>query len=152
MARELVPAMTARGAGHLVFVSSLSGKAATARASLYCATKFGLRGFALGLRADLRGTGVSASVVMPGAIRDAGMFHDSKASVPALMGTSTPERVAAGVLRAIEHDRAEVSVAPVRQRALSAIAANAPELAGRVAGTKAAEVAERIAAGQTEKR
>ena len=68
------------------------------------------------------------------------------------MGTSTPERVAAGVLRAIEHDRAEVSVAPVRQRALSAIAANAPELAGRVAGTKAAEVAERIAAGQTEKR
>ncbi len=152
MARELVPAMTARGAGHMVFVSSLSGKAATARASLYCATKFGLRGFALGLRADLRGTGVSASVVMPGAIRDAGMFHDSKASVPALMGTSTPERVAAGVLRAIEHDRAEVSVAPVRQRALSAIAANAPELAGRVAGTKAAKVAERIAAGQTEKR
>ena len=58
MARELVPAMTARGAGHMVFVSSLSGKAATARASLYCATKFGLRGFALGLRADLRGTGV----------------------------------------------------------------------------------------------
>ena len=35
---------------------------------------------------------------------------------------------------------------------LSAIAANAPELAGRVAGTKAAEVADRIAAGQTEKR
>ena len=56
------------------------------------------------------------------------------------------------MLRAIEHDRAEVSVAPLRQRALSAIAANAPELAGRVAGTKAAKVAERIAAGQTEKR
>ena len=66
--------MTARGAGHMVFVSSLSGKAATARASLYCATKFGLRGFALGLRDDLRGTGVGVSVVMPGAIRDAGMF------------------------------------------------------------------------------
>ncbi len=152
MARELIEPMTARGDGHMVFVSSLSGKAATARASLYCATKFGLRGFALGLRADLRGTGVGVSVVMPGAIRDAGMFHDSKATVPALMGTSTPERVAAGVLRAIEDDRGEVSVAPMRQRALSAIAANAPELAGRIAGSKAAEVADGIAAGQTDKR
>jgi len=152
MARELVEPMTARGSGHMVFVSSLSGKAATARASLYCATKFGLRGFALGLRADLRGTGVGVSVVMPGAIRDAGMFHDSKATVPAVMGTSTPERVAAGVIRAITDDRAEVSVAPLRQRALSAIAANAPELAGKVAGAKAAEVADGIAAGQTDKR
>src|SRR5690348_4664426 len=38
MARELVPAMEKRGSGHLVFISSLSGRAATARASVYCAT------------------------------------------------------------------------------------------------------------------
>ena len=126
MARELVPAMTERGAGHMVFVSSLSGKAATARASLYCATKFGLRGFALGLREDLRGTGVGVSVVTPGAIRDAGMFADSGRQAAAGMGTATRSRSRAGVVRAIERDRAEISVAPVRQRALSAIAANAP--------------------------
>ena len=82
IARELVPVLTARGSGHLVFVSSLSGKAATARASLYCATKFGLRGFALALREDLRGTGVGVSVVMPGSIRDAGMFADANAAAP----------------------------------------------------------------------
>ncbi|MET0127101.1 MAG: SDR family NAD(P)-dependent oxidoreductase [Solirubrobacterales bacterium] len=152
MARELAPRMSARGSGHMVFVSSLSGKAATARASLYCATKFGLRGFALGLRADLRGTGVGVSVVMPGTIRDAGMFHDSQATVPAIMGTSTPEAVADGVVSAIVRDRAEVSVAPLRQRALSAVAANAPELSARVAGRTAAKVADRIAAGQTDKR
>jgi short-subunit dehydrogenase len=152
MARELAPRLVERGSGHLVFVSSLSGKAATARASLYCATKFGLRGFALGLRSDLRGTGVGVSVVMPGAIRDAGMFADSNATVPALMGTSVPEAVSAGVVRAIERDKAEVSVAPMRQRALSAFAANVPELADRVAGKKAAEVADAIARGQTEKR
>ena len=40
-----------------MFVSSLSGKAASARGSIYSATKFGLRGFALGLREDLRDTG-----------------------------------------------------------------------------------------------
>ncbi len=152
MSRELVPRLVERGGGHLVFVSSLSGKAATARASLYCATKFGLRGFALGLRSDLRGTGVGVSVVMPGAIRDAGMFADSKASVPAVMGTSNPGQVSAGVVRAIERDRAEVSIAPMRQRVLSALAANAPEIADRVAGKKAAEVADGIARGQTDKR
>jgi short-subunit dehydrogenase len=152
MAHDLVPAWTGRGSGHLVFVSSLSGKAATARASLYCATKFGIRGFALALREDLRGSGVGVSVVMPGMIRDAGMFADSKASAPSLVGTATPAQVGAGVVRAIERDRAEVSVAPLRARALSAIAANAPELAGRVAGETATKVADEVAAGQTDKR
>ena len=54
MTRELIPAFTARGSGHFVYISSISGKTATARASLYAATKFGLRGFALCLRDDLR--------------------------------------------------------------------------------------------------
>jgi len=152
IARELLPRMAARDAGHLVFVSSISGKAATARASLYAATKFGLRGFALCLREDMRGTGVGVSVVSPGAIRAAGMFADSAAKAPPLMGTGTPEQVAAAVLRAIEHDRAEITVAPLRQRAMSRIAVNAPELSGRLAGGLATRVAEEIASGQTDKR
>jgi short-subunit dehydrogenase len=152
MAHELVPRMTEAGAGHLVFMSSLSGKAATARASVYCATKFGLRGFALALREDLRGSGVGVSVIMPGAIRDAGMFADSGAAAPPLMGTGKPEQVAAAVVRGIERNRGEISVAPIRQRALSAMAANAPEISGRVAGGTAAKVADEIARGQTEKR
>ena len=49
--------MVERGAGHVVLVSSLSGKVASIGSSLYSATKFGLRGFASGLREDLRGTG-----------------------------------------------------------------------------------------------
>jgi len=152
IARELLPRMAAHDAGHLVFVSSISGKAATARASLYAATKFGLRGFALCLREDMRGTGVGVSVVSPGAIRAAGMFADSAAKAPPLMGTGTPEQVAAAVLRAIEHDRAEITVAPLRQRAMSRIAVNAPELSGRLAGGLATRVAEEIARGQTDKR
>jgi short-subunit dehydrogenase len=151
MARELVPRFSERGWGHLVFLSSISGKAATARASLYAATKFGLRGFALCLRDDLRPYGVGVSVVSPGAIRDAGMFADSGASLP-LVGTGNPEQVADAVVRAIEHNRGEVTVAPLRQRLLARIAINAPELSSRVAGRWAAEVADEIAAGQTDKR
>ena len=152
MARELSPKMHERRDGHLVFVSSLSGKAATARASLYAATKFGLRGFAFCLRDDLRGTGVGVSVVSPGAIRDAGMFADSGAKAPAAMGTGTPKQVGRAVVEAIEKDKGEITVAPVRQRALSRFAMNAPEISGRLAGTTAARVADEIARGQTEKR
>jgi short-subunit dehydrogenase len=152
IARELVPRLTERGEGHLVFLSSISGKAATARASLYAATKFGLRGFALCLREDLRGSGVGASVVSPGTIRAAGMFADSGVTAPAMLGTGTPEQVGAAVVRAIERDRSEVTVAPLRQRALGRVALNAPELSGRVAGRSATKVAEEIARGQTEKR
>ena len=112
LARRLVDPMVARGSGHLVFVSSLSGKAASPGGSIYSATKFGLRGFALGLRQDLRPHGVGVSVVAPGFVRDAGMFHDSGAKLPPFVGTSSPEQVADGVVKAIERNRAEVEVAP----------------------------------------
>ncbi len=151
MARELAPRLVERGEGHLVFLSSISGKAATARASLYAATKFGLRGFALCLRDDLRPHGIGVSVVSPGSIREAGMFAESGAAMP-MVGTGTPEQVGAAVVRAIEHDRGEITVAPLRQRLLSRVAINAPELSSRVAGGLAAKVADRIAAGQTDKR
>jgi short-subunit dehydrogenase len=77
LTRELLPRWQERGSGHFVFISSISGFASTPRASLYAATKFGLRGFALNLREDLRGSGIGVSVITPGAIRDAGMFADS---------------------------------------------------------------------------
>jgi short-subunit dehydrogenase len=51
--------MLERGRGHVVLVSSLSGKVASPRSGLYSATKFGLRGFAAGLRA---GTWISQLV------------------------------------------------------------------------------------------
>jgi short-subunit dehydrogenase len=152
MARELIPAMQERGDGHLVFVSSISGKVSTARASLYAATKFGLRGFALCLREDLRGTGVGVSVITPGAISGAGMFADSGARLPPGLGTGKPEQVAAAVVEAIERNRAEISVAPRRQRAVARLAMMAPEISGRVAGRQAAKVAEEIARGQADKR
>ena len=109
--------MLERGAGHLVFVASLSGKAPSPRSAVYNATKFGLRGFSLGLRTDLKGTGVGASIVAPGFIRDAGMFADAKAKAPPGLGTSTPEAVGAAVVRAIERDSVEIAVAPPQQRA-----------------------------------
>src|SRR5205807_10266749 len=105
LAHRLVEPMRRRGEGHLAFVSSLAGKAAMPYSSVYNATKFGLRGFALALRAELRSSGVGVSAIYPGFIRDAGMFHDSGTTLPPGVGTRTPDDVAEAVLRAIERNR-----------------------------------------------
>ncbi len=154
LARQLMGPMIERGDGHLVFVSSLAGKAASPRASLYNGTKFGLRGFALALREDLigKGTGVSASVVLPGFIRDAGMFADSGSSTPPGVGTATPEQVAGGVLKAIESNKAEVAIAPPQQRAMAHFAHFFPSISLRAQRGGGTKVAENLAKGQTDKR
>jgi short-subunit dehydrogenase len=152
MTRELLPRWQERDSGHFVFISSISGFTATPRASLYAATKFGLRGFALNLREDLRGSGVGVSVITPGAIREAGMFAESGAAPPPGLGTGTPEQVGNAVVRAIEHDKSEISVAPLRQRALARFAMMAPEISGRIVGSAAVKAADSIADGQVDKR
>ncbi len=134
LAQALYPGMLERGAGHLVFVASLSGKAPSPHASVYNATKFGLRGFALALRTDLHPQGIGVSLVSPGFVRDAGMFADSGARPPAGLGTASPEEVAKATVRAIEADRVEVVVAPAMQRALAHVGLTSPGLAVRVAG------------------
>lgn len=143
MAQALFPGMVERGSGHLVFVSSLSGKAASPRSSIYNATKFGLRGFALALRADLAPKGVGVSLVSPGFIRDAGMFADSGAKPPPGFGTGKPEQVGAAVVRAVERDKAEIAVAPIPQRFMAHFALTSPGIAARVqsgsAGQKAGQ-------------
>jgi short-subunit dehydrogenase len=132
LARALTPAMVSRGRGHLVFISSLAGKAASPASSLYSATKFGVRGFALGLREDLRPLGVGVSTVAPGFIRDAGMFADAGVELPWYVRTKSPKQVAAAVLRAVERNRAEIEVAPASLRLGASFASVAPALAAEV--------------------
>jgi short-subunit dehydrogenase len=153
LSRVLGERMAARGRGHIVLISSLSGKSGQAASSIYSATKFGLRGFGQGLRGDLAPRGVGVSVVFPGFIRDAGMFHESGAKLPKGVGTSTPEQVAAAVVRAIVQDKGEIDVAPVGMRAGTALAQIAPEISAKVAKRLGGDkVAAELARGQSGKR
>jgi short-subunit dehydrogenase len=153
LARELSGRMRERREGHMVFISSLSGKAPSPRSTVYCGTKFGLRGFALSLRADLAPSGVGVSLVVPGFIREAGMFADSGAKPPPGLGTSSPAEVARGVVKAIERNRFEVAVAPLPQRALAHLGLASPRLAMlAITGGAARKAAERVAEGQADKR
>jgi short-subunit dehydrogenase len=153
LARALLPAMLRRNRGHLLFVSSLAGKAPTPGACIYNASKAGLRGFAAALRADLHGSAVGVSAIFPGFIRDAGMFADAGVELPAGVGTRTPEDVARAVLSAIERDRGEIDIAPLALRAGVMFAGLAPALATSVSRRMGSEdIARRMHAGQREKR
>ncbi|WP_433733764.1 SDR family NAD(P)-dependent oxidoreductase [Nocardia sp. CA-129566] len=145
--------MAERGKGHLVFINSLSGKAASGKAAMYNATKFGLRGFALALRADMEERGVGVSSIYPGFVRDAGMFVKSGAALPRGVGTRSPEDVANAVVRAIERNIAETDVAPLPVRLGASFALIAPNLSNRVQGIFGADkVITELAAGQRDMR
>lgn len=152
LARAFAPAMMARHRGHLVFISSLNGRVASPQSSIYSAAKFGLRGFALAIRQDLRAHGVGVSVVMPGFVSDAGMFAEAGVKLPPGVGTRTPAQVADGVVRAVERNLAEVDVAPLPLRLGARLGGVAPGLAAAVTRIGGGDrLAAQLATGQRRK-
>ncbi len=129
LARLLAPAMVGASRGHLAFVGSMSGKAATPYSSLYTASKFGLRGFAHALRLDLRPAGVGVSLIQPGFVSGAGMFARTGAPLPRGAVAVTPDQVATAVLRAVERDRGEINIAPAKLRLMCALSVQFPAAA-----------------------
>ena len=153
LTRLLLPAMKARGRGHHVYVSSMSAKVPTADASLYAATKLGLRGFSQGLRAELAPVGIGVSTVFPGFVRDAGMFAETGITLPPGVGTSSPEEVAAAVVRAVVRDRGEIDVAPVGLKASGVLNGLFPGVPARIAAKiDGGRVGSEMAAAQKLKR
>jgi short-subunit dehydrogenase len=153
LAQALESSMVEKGLGHMVFISSLSGKSATPLSSIYNATKFGLRGFALGLRADLDRLGIGVSIVSPGTIREAGMYADTGAKPIPVLGTGSPQQVADAVVKAIEQNKVEIAVAPLRQRVLAHFALLTPGISVKVAsGDAGQKAAAAVASTQHDKR
>jgi short-subunit dehydrogenase len=130
LTRKCLPAMLARKTGHIVNIASLAGKSSTPYNVSYSAAKAGLIGFTHSLRAELRGSGVSASVVCPGFIAGEGMFAVRERAhgvhVSRLLGTSSPEQVAEAVLQVLREDRVEVIVNPGPIRFIQALNQLAP--------------------------
>lgn len=153
LTHALLPGMIERRRGHIVFMSSLQGRAPTVGAPTYVATKFALRGFALALRQDLRGQPVGVSVILPGFVRGAGLYADSGVRLPIGIGTSSPEDVARAVVDAVERDRPEVDVAPLGLRLGARVAGLAPQTAAAVSRLMGSErIATEYADGLRDKR
>ena len=109
--RAFLPAMIARGAGHVVVIASAAGLIGTPRETDYAASKFAAVGFAEALRLELRraAPGLRVTTVCPFYI-DTGMFEGVKTRFPRLLPILCQDDVEAAVIGAVQHNRALVQM------------------------------------------
>jgi NAD(P)-dependent dehydrogenase (short-subunit alcohol dehydrogenase family) len=96
-----------RHGGHLVNIASAAGKAGFPGGVTYCASKHAVVGLSEAIRAELRGTGVDVSVVMPVVVHtELGSGLGETRGFKAV----EPEDVAAASVEALQRGRYEVFV------------------------------------------
>jgi short-subunit dehydrogenase len=139
LSHAVLPGMLRRGRGHIVNISAMAGRVSFPFTEVYAAAKDGLIGFTRVLRADYHARGVSASVLILGAIRGAGqgqrMLDESGMRASGYMAPA--ESVARAVIKAVKKDRAELVIMPGPGRLLRAVMDYFPALGptvNRVAG------------------
>lgn len=69
VALSVLPHLRARGRGHIGTVTSVGGMVSPPHLLPYATAKFGAVGFSDGLAAELQGTGVTATTIVPGLMR-----------------------------------------------------------------------------------
>src|ERR1700754_1326535 len=120
--QEAMRRMRPRNTGHIVNIASLAGRAAAPGLATYCATKHAVIGLSEAVRAELRGTGVEVTCVMPGfaATELASGIPDLR-----LVKRVTPEEIADATVAALKVPRFDVWV-PRRLAAIITLAAVMP--------------------------
>jgi NADP-dependent 3-hydroxy acid dehydrogenase YdfG len=96
-----------RGRGHLVQIASAAGKAGFPGGATYCATKHAVVGLTDTIRAELRGTNIDVSLVMPVVVNTelGSGLHQTRGFKPV-----EPEDVANAIIDALQTGRYEVYV------------------------------------------
>jgi len=108
--QAFLPAMLQRGSGHIVTINSPASRLVWPGATGYVAARWALRGFTQALRADLRGTGLRVTQVVPGLVLSPYFEHNpgAWARIPKigrlLVPAVTPEQVARAIVWAVAHD------------------------------------------------
>src|SRR5438067_2661666 len=120
----LLPGMLERGYGRIINISSIAGRVGFPYTEAYAASKDGLIAFSRVLRNDYRRAGVSATAIVLGAVKDAGLGQRTLDELGLQTNTSfmvRPQKVAKTVVRAIEKDKAEIVLVPGPGRLLKAL-------------------------------
>jgi NAD(P)-dependent dehydrogenase (short-subunit alcohol dehydrogenase family) len=114
MIRAVLPVMRSARRGNIVNVGSTAGRRGEQTLTGYCASKFALVGFTEALIVELFGTGITASLVMPGPVDTPMLDNPHWQSRRALLsGVVVPASwVASAVIAAIVWGLAEVDVPP----------------------------------------
>lgn len=113
--RAVLPAMRAQGRGHIVNVSSISGKVPLAGGSAYAATKFAVTGFSQSLFLEVRRFGIKVTTLYPGSVDAQAERHDPKADHTWKVTPEEIGRACLDVLRTrLECCISEIEVRPLR--------------------------------------
>lgn len=113
LTRAFLPAMKARGSGHILNITSPAGVMAWEGATAYTAARFAMRGFSQALAAELADSGLAVTLLMPGKVSSE-YFASNPGSEARLPGISkwyrelSPEEVAQALIVAIEKEQREV--------------------------------------------
>jgi short-subunit dehydrogenase len=156
LAKLVLPGMLARGRGHIVNHGSMSGKVPVAGSSVYAASNAAVGQWSRSLREELRGTGVSVSVVCAIYVTEVGVYAWKNMRAPWLLREVTPRAVVRAFMAALERDQAEVLVTQLPVRPLLALAALSPGLESWILRTfgarrfflQMAEMVERVRYGR----
>jgi short-subunit dehydrogenase len=132
LTRLLLPGMIERGEGHVLTIASITGLVGLPHLASYSASNAALVAFSHALRVELRGTGVSATVVCPGFMRDAGGSVPYATSTPWHLGCTTTDRVARGAVQAVRRDQPELIVNSRPLRPFALLRAASPRVAQAV--------------------
>lgn len=133
LTQAVLPGMRRAGVGRLVFVTSIAARLGVAGESAYAASKAALDVFAASLSAELDGSGVGVTTVVPGVV-DTPFFRNRNVGYQRSFPRPVPaDRVAAALVRATDRGRAEVIV-PAWLHVPVAVRALAPGAYARLAG------------------
>lgn len=88
--RAVLPAMTNQRCGHIVVVGSLGGIVPMPYETLYCASKFALRGFCFSLQEETQASGVNVSLLAPGPFHSPMLRREATDPRAALTFTEAP--------------------------------------------------------------
>lgn len=136
LTRNVLPGMLERDRGHIVVISSMSGKIPLQVKAPYAAAKAGSIAFCHSLRRELAKTNVAVSVITPGVVSGQGQAARALAGttvrVPKSLGSVTVDEVATAVVATLDNRAADVAVQPRFPLLLNALQAAAPAVADRV--------------------
>ena len=115
MIRAFAPLMIRACSGHIINISSLSGKNALPKGAAYAASKWGLNGLTYSVAEELRGSNVRVSVVCPGSVETELSPHEGKDPKKMLQPDDIAHAVAMLVTQTSQSFVSEISIRPTQK-------------------------------------
>lgn len=115
--RAVLPIMRQQRFGHIVNIASLAALTPLPGEAVYCASKYGVRGFSLSVALELRRTPLRVSLIHPDMVNTPMMAYEvTHAGAPlAFSGTIlNPQDIADAVVQAVQTGKREIMVPRTR--------------------------------------